>query len=749
MRARDDWTFYANGRQGMEHRHLTLMFTDIVGYSSLMGRDQVQTIAMLEDYRRILIEQIGKQQGTVIEFIGDAVFARFDTPQAGVTAAIEIQKALFSFNHFRDKSLPQLRTRIGLHCGEVATKNDAFFGDDVNIAARLEPIAVADGICVSDRVYQSIKTELREPCMALGVLPLKNIQSKVRGYLIRPLGITLSIRAHYVNRRFNEKLGAYRYAIAASVICLILLGIYFIPRWLVPGYDANYVEIADFKMLSTDGGTNEYLSSGISDAVRAQLADMKDVYVLKTGEGVEAPILLEGSVQRNGDNLRIAYQIKRKDGDVQIAGGKLDGKYNEIFILQDRLVGEIAKYLADEFDIPNFRPARLDTTSDILAYEYYMRGMEFYNRPKSESNSDEAIKFFSTALVHDPAYVDAEVALCRVYTTKYLSNRNVNWVESAEQHCNAALQLAPENDNALTAMASIYTRTGHHDQAIALLSGITEREPENGRAARALALALAKNKQVDDAIKLLQSSIEAAPKDWRNYSHLGRLYLSTGEMQLAIEAYLAVLEITPKNSSVLSNLGTAYYFTGNLKKAREYFQKHTELVKTAQAYTNLGTLNYFLGEYEIASEQFKIAVDLAPSDPVNHLNYADSLRNTPRMKRFAKEHYTTAIRLAKQMHKLDPTDANNMRTLALCYLGVTDIEAAKKYLSMAAEYESGTGDYLYLKLRYEIATSQLESASETLDALLQTGYSPALLSHDPDLLPIRKMKGYKQLIAKY
>ncbi|WP_028886173.1 tetratricopeptide repeat protein [Teredinibacter turnerae] len=733
----------------MEHRHLTLMFTDIVGYSSLMGRDQVQTIAMLEDYRRILIEQIGKQQGTVIEFIGDAVFARFDTPQAGVTAAIEIQKALFSFNHFRDKSLPQLRTRIGLHCGEVATKNDAFFGDDVNIAARLEPIAVADGICVSDRVYQSIKTELREPCMALGVLPLKNIQSKVRGYLIRPLGITLSIRAHYVNRRFNEKLGAYRYAIAASVICLILLGIYFIPRWLVPGYDANYVEIADFKMLSTDGGTNEYLSSGISDAVRAQLADMKDVYVLKTGEGVEAPILLEGSVQRNGDNLRIAYQIKRKDGDVQIAGGKLDGKYNEIFILQDRLVGEIAKYLADEFDIPNFRPARLDTTSDVLAYEYYMRGMEFYNRPRTTSNTDEAIKFFSTALVHDPGYVDAEIALCRAYVNKYLEYRDVSWIKSAEQHCKVALQLAPGNNSAIIAMAWVYTRTGQITKAIDLLTGAIEREPENGRAARALASALTKNKQPEEAVQLLQKTIAAAPKDWRSYSSLGRLYISMGKMPQAIEAYLKVLEITPKNSTVLANLGTAYYFTGNLKKARDYFQLNTEIVKTSLAYTNLGTLNYFLGDYKTASEQFQIAVDLAPSDPVNHLNYADSLRNTPKMMRFANEHYVTAIRLAKEMYELDPSDVNNTLTLVLSSLGANDTNAAGQYLAHAAEYGTDTGDYLYAKMRYEIAINRLDAANATLDALLDSGYSSALLEFDPDLEALRKMPGYQQLLAKY
>lgn len=731
----------------MEHRHLTLMFTDIVGYSRLMARDQAQTIAMLEDYRRILLEEIAKYDGTVVEFIGDAVFARFDTPQAGVNAAVGIQKALFSFNHFRDKTLPRLQTRIGVHCGKVATKDNAFFGDDVNIAARLEPVAVADGICISDKVYREIKSQLREPLLPLGVLPLKNIESKIRGYLIRPQGITLRIRAHYANRRFQEKLGAYRYPLTACALIAVAAGIYLIPRWLVPGYDANYVEIADFD-IQANTGESRYLGTGISEAVRAQLADMKDVYVLKTGEGIQAPVILHGSVQKHGDNLRVTYQISRRDGDVQIANGTLEGKYNEIFILQDRLVGDVAKYLAEEFNITNFRPARLTTTSDVLAYDYYLRGMEILNGPRSNAVADEAIKFFTTAIVHDSNYVDAEAGLCKAYSLKYSYTRDLSWLNNAQEHCDTALTENASHPGALAAMANIYYELGQYHKSIDMLSDVISRNPDDILAAGTLALAYSLNKQDDKALALMQAMITRHPKHWLGYMTLGKWYLDHGDIAAAITTYKQVLELTPRNSRALSNLGVAYSYLGELKKARQAFEESADIIPSSLAYTNLGSLNYFLGEYRTASDQFHTALQMDPQDFFLRINYADALRSIPEKSRFAKEQYEKAITQAKDIHSLNPNDLDANVSLALCYLSLENLPEANIYLQLAEQLEPTSPDVIYARLRYKIAQSKLEEAVALTGELLASGYSYTLLEHDPDLNPIKRLPSYRQIIAK-
>src|ERR1041384_3792586 len=146
-----------------EHREQTLMFSDIVGYSRLMGRDEALTIEMLGDYRKILLAHIAENDGIFIEFAGDAIFSRFDSALSAVKAAVAIQKHLQLFNQGRDKELPRLQTRIGIHKGLVLLRENAVLGDDVNIAARLEPLAVPDGICISKAIYDDIKIDVREP----------------------------------------------------------------------------------------------------------------------------------------------------------------------------------------------------------------------------------------------------------------------------------------------------------------------------------------------------------------------------------------------------------------------------------------------------------------------------------------------------------------------------------------------------------------------------------------------------------
>ena len=122
------------------HCEQTLMFTDIVGYSRLMGRNEAMAIELLGEYRKILLAHIEAQDGRLVECIGDAIFARFDTAAKATAAAIAIQQHLQTFNELRDKKLPRLQTRIGLHKGEVTLRDQAIFGDTVNIAARLEPL---------------------------------------------------------------------------------------------------------------------------------------------------------------------------------------------------------------------------------------------------------------------------------------------------------------------------------------------------------------------------------------------------------------------------------------------------------------------------------------------------------------------------------------------------------------------------------------------------------------------------------
>lgn len=718
----------------MERRQLALMFTDIVGYSKLMGQNEAQTIELLGEYRRILLAQIANQHGTVIEFIGDAVFARFDTAAAAVQAGIAMQKDLTAFNRNQDPLSPRLRSRIGIHFGEVTLKDNALFGDDVNIAARLEPLAVADGIAISGQVYDAVKSELAEPVKALGVQPLKNIKSKIRVYLVRPNGIGLETHTHYALRALQQKINAYRYPLLCLGISLFVAGYYFIPRWLVPGYTANYVEIADFKNLRSDSGEADYFSAGITDALRSQLADIREVYIIEADKGIRGPIRLEGSVQRVGSGLRIVYRLFRRVGNVQIAGGKLDGAYEDIFILQDRLVAEVARYLAAEFDLPNFRPATADLTSDVTAYDYYLKGLEYLKMPLTSESNDQAIKQLSTALVHDPDFAEANARICGAYRNTYYLNQNVAWLTTAEEYCKKALEKNDSLVEAYTALSAIYRERGRFSEALKVLKDAQLLDEKNLNLNVEIARVYNKLGEYEKSEKILKNMVKEHPKSWFALHEYAVSLLNRGEIEQSLPVFKSALKLTPENEPVLNDLGIAYFYLGDYKKAGQALSKAVELTPGSFNFSNTGTVLYYAGEYKKAAHMFRQALRLSPDDYRLHMNYADALRQLgPEQKSQALRHYRKGISIAKERLSINSNSADIYSYLAMCYLFLEDIENAKSNLERSLALNSTDVDLVFEQMRFWSVAGDYRKASEFLEPLLNAGYSMDLLESDPDL----------------
>lgn len=722
----------------IEHRELTLMFTDIVGYSRLMGRDETLTIEMLGDYRHILLHHIEDQGGVLIEFVGDAIFSRFDTPQAAVAAAVDIQKHLMLYNQGRDKNLPRLQTRIGIHTGEVVVRENAVFGDNVNIAARLEPLAVADGICISRTVYDAIRLNLREPIKCLGFQSLKNIEQKICTYLIKPSGIGWGDQFYYFWQSCCKKTTAYRYPISAAILALFIAGFYFIPRWLVPGYTANYVEIADFQNLMNTEGESDYFSAGITEAVRSQLADMRDVYIVEADKGINAPIRLEGSVQKIGDNLRIVYRLFRRESNVQIAGGKLDGAYRDIFILQDRLVAEIARYLADEFQLQNFRPAPLKLTTDITAYDFYLRGIELLDRPSAHENFDKAIQLFTEALIHDENFSLASAGLCEAYWHKYQLTNTSRWLSHAENYCLSAISLEGNSVRAYKAIGAIYRDFGKYNKAIEYLE--KGRLIDRHSVSLTVTLASVYNAMSDKtkAEELYKEALLLAPKNWEAYSGYGYFLTINGRYDEAIENYETALQFMPENGFALNNIGINYYFKNQFKDAAIAFEKATRIEPASATFANTGTMYYSAGDFAKAAEMFEQALRLQPENYQWMVFLADAYKYIRGGKKAANEFFNEAIRLARKEIALSPDIAKSYQYLArsLAYFG--DLEEANSMLSIADVMDPNSADAYYAHLRVAVLEQDDEKIIKYAQHLLETQYSDKLLLADPDLSVLKE-----------
>lgn len=724
----------------IQHCEQTLMFTDIVGYSRLMGRNEALAVEMLGDYRSILLSHIEGQRGKLVEFVGDAIFARFDTATAAVAAAIAIQQHLLAFNDARDKKLPPLQTRIGLHKGEIMLRDGAVFGDSVNIAARLEPLAVADGICISQAVYDEIRLKLSSPAKRLGTQTLKNIQQKVRAYLIKPSGIGWRDHLHYFICALKRRIFAYRYPLSLALLVVIAAGVYFVPRWLVPGYAANYVEIADFKNLMNEKGDADYFSAGITEAVRSQLADMRDVYIVDAKEGIHAPIRLEGSVQKLGDNLRIAYRLFRRKDNVQIVGGKLDGTYQDIFILQDRLVGEIARYLAAEFKLQNFRPAPLRLTNDITAYDFYLQGLDFLEKPATHQNMDLSIQRFNTALVHDGDFASAHSGLCKAYWKKYEITKHSQWLTEAEASCTRALAQDSRSSATYKSIGAIYMDTGRYEKAIEYLQ--QGRLLDNHDVATSVTLALAYHFSGQDALaeRLYREIIELSPKNWKAYFGYGYFLTRLGRHDEALENFRAVLKITPDNILAMTNMANNYLFKGDFEKAAELYEESTRFEPSSAAFANVGTTFYLAEDFEKAVEFYDKSLKLEPTNYQWLIYLGDAYKFMPSKKEYAEKYFSDAIQLIEKEFSDNTAIARTYHHLARCLVFFGNIDEAKKIMILADKLDGASAESYYTHLRIAVSSGADDDIIVYARKLLRTEYSEELLLSDPDFKVLKESR---------
>src|SRR6266566_3307783 len=303
-----------------EHRKLAaIMFTDMVGYSALVERNEAFALALLEEHRRLLRSVFPKHQGSEIKTIGDGFLVEFSSALAAVQCGIEIQEEIAKRN---SANPPQglFQVRIGIHAGDVVRRDDDVIGDGVNIAARIEPLAEAGGICISQQVFDQVENRVGKSLKRMGQVKLKN--------MMRPL----------------------------EVYCVVCEGTAPGPPDLAPDSKSSGIQksiaVLPFLNMSSDP-ENEYLSDGLTEDLIMAFSQLKGLRVpARTssfafkgknedirliGQQLNVNTILEGSVRKVGSRLRITAQlINVADGD-HLWSQTFDREVQEVFAIQDEI----------------------------------------------------------------------------------------------------------------------------------------------------------------------------------------------------------------------------------------------------------------------------------------------------------------------------------------------------------------------------------------------------------------------------
>jgi adenylate cyclase len=440
----------------IERRLAAILAADVAGYSRLMGLDEEGTLARLKAVRKALVDPaIDSHRGRIVKTTGDGMLVEFASAVDAVRGAVEVQRGLAAQNSEAPED-QKLEFRIGIHVGDIIIDNDDIFGDGVNIAARLENIADPGGICLSDDAYRQIRGKVDTAFQDMGQQTLKNITEPIRAWRMK-----IGTEASAARRSTSTE-----------------------PHHVRPLSGKPSIAVLPFENMSVDR-EQEYFADGIAEDVLTTLSKIQELKVIarnssfafkgqnrdirEIGQILGARYLLEGSVRKVGNRIRLTVQlIDSRDGD-HLWADRFDGDLDDVFDLQDRITQEIVEALEVQLTVGERARVWRKRSGSPLAYEHVLKGRVLYVNFARHTHS-QAQNLFERALEINPAFMPALYLLGLTLTDQ----ARFGWKKDETETYQAALDCA---DRALAADPSFgeayliigYVRTfqRRHDEAVA------------------------------------------------------------------------------------------------------------------------------------------------------------------------------------------------------------------------------------------------------------------------------------------
>ena len=563
-----------SGNPKVERKHATIMFTDIVGYTALMGSDEDKAFEILRKNRAIHQELSGKHDGKLVKELGDGMLLSFNLPSDAVRCAIDIQLACKAEN---------IPLKIGIHDGEVTFEGKDVFGDGVNISSRLQADARKGNIYVSGSVYRNVKNKKNIRSRFIDEKTYKNVDDPIRVYQIISSDdelLEIPVRSNK-GKSFRT---AYLIASIAGATVLILAGILI---WQFNPFSKSFRErsiaVMPFTNASADS-SNIYLANGMMEEIRNSLAKIRDLRVVsktstekyrgtltslaEIADQLRVNYLVEGSIQRQDEVIKIHAQLTDIENDHVLWAETFNRDIGNAFAIQSEIAQTIAHQLEAAITPEEKKIIETVPTQNKEAYDLYLRGKEFFNRG-GESNVNMAIDFYHRAIALDPEFALAYVWLGMAYfvQTRSMNYFNEDFADTMKFYANKAMAIDPDLSDGYWLRAEYYRLRSKNDSSIVDATRALQLNPNNERAYFVLGMNYYYKRDIANALINLRKARE----------------LGIGDMDF----YPMVLEKTV----------AVYHSIGDLGKAKAFSEEMIGY-KPDQAYFNLWGIECFIGEID-------------------------------------------------------------------------------------------------------------------------------------------------------
>lgn len=552
--------------QRVQRRLAAIVAADVVGYSRLMNADEAGTLRELNVVRTTLMEPIvAEYRGRIVKLMGDGLLIEFASAVDAVESMIHVQRRVAE----RNAEVPDSRSivfRIGVNLGDVIVEADDIFGDGVNVAARLEKLADPGGICISGIVFDQVRGKLDAGFEHLGTHQVKNVAEPIRTYRVA----------------------------AASVVNLT--------AGHIPVATKPSIVVLPFDNMSDDHA-QEYFSDGISEDLTTALSRFNWLFVIArnsafTYKGKAADLkkvrrelgvryILEGSVRRAGDRVRVNAQLIDAESERHVWAQRYDRRLDDLFELQDDIVASIATVVGPEITLAEIERVRTKRSDDLNAWDHYLRAMAAYHR-MTQQDMEAAIAGLEAAIRLDADFANAYALLAMCHT--HVGMRG--WIrpartafEEALRRAEQAVRLSPASPEANQSLAFVLAITGHAEQAVGAARRAIELNPNLAEAYATLGRALVFCGALQEGIAACLKAERGNPRDARGtwlYDGMSHGYFFLGEYDKAIEVAKKGYHQDPSMFGALVTLACAHARQGRAKEAKHFAD---ELVRQMPRYS--------------------------------------------------------------------------------------------------------------------------------------------------------------------
>ena len=378
----------------MERKLTTIFASDVVGFSKMMGLDEVKTLKILKERRETIDNIIEMHDGVIFGSAGDSVIAEFSSPLKAAEAAVATQRSMKIMNKGKDES-EQMNFRVGINIGDVMVSDDNLFGDAVNVAARLEAEAKPAGICISNTVFDMINRKIMVSFEEAGELKLKNIEFPIKAFHV-----------------LQQNKGTPRFTQDSEEI-----------HTKVSNIEPGSIAVMFFKNLSRDE-EQEYFCEGFSEDLLSMLSRFNKLVVISShasfayknkiksfkeiGNELGVRYIIHGSVRKLGNKMRINTNLVSTKDEKSIWSKNFDLSVDEVFDVQDKIAEEIVSTIVGRVEADQLSFLKTKRPDNMAAYDLVLQGLEYAKKGNVfKENTEKAVKLFEQAIEIEPSYARA------------------------------------------------------------------------------------------------------------------------------------------------------------------------------------------------------------------------------------------------------------------------------------------------------------------------------------------------------